>query len=261
MKVRLDQHLVDKGFFSSREKAKSQILAGNVLVDNAVISKAGQLIKDDAEIRLKATEKYVSRGGYKLEKALKEFDIDVNNRTVIDVGASTGGFTDCLLQNGAALVYAVDVGYNQLDFRLRQNPNVISLEKVNARNIKPELFNEAVHFAVIDVSFISLTKILKPVLDILENKSIIALIKPQFEVGESISGFKGIVRDPNKWKESIEKIIAFSKEMDLKVLNLSFSPIKGPKGNVEFLIHLSDIGEGKILDIDKLFIEAKASLN
>ncbi len=238
-KERLDLYLFNKGFFKSRENAKANILAGNVIINERVITKPGTVINPENEliIRIKEKEKYISRGGLKLEKALEIFEIDVKDKVVIDVGSSTGGFTDVLLQYGAAFVYAVDVGTNQLDYRLRTDKRVFVREKTNARYLEKSMFDKPIDLAVIDVSFISLTKIIVPVCDVLSKREVVALVKPQFEVGDTIKDFDGIVRKNEDHKRAIDKIRCFLIHNGFELINQTESPIKGPKGNREFLIH------------------------
>lgn len=257
MKIRIDQLLVDKNFFDSRKKAQSAIIAGIVKVENKIIDKAGTLVDSEKEIIItKELNRYVSRGGLKLEKAINEFSFEIKDKVFLDIGASTGGFTDCLLRNGAKKVYAVDVGYGQLDWSLRNNEKVVVFERTNARYLKPEdLYKnneEKANGCVIDASFISLEKIIPNMINLLdENFFIICLIKPQFEAGrEKIK--KGVVVDKEVHKEVISKFISFIETLNLKLLGLTFSPIKGPSGNIEFLAHISNTGENKIFNIPKL---------
>ena len=239
-KRRLDNLLVEKGIIQSRERAKALILLGDVRVNGSPVNKAGTLIDEDAEIELTGKDiPFVSRGGLKLEKAIKEFNINVKNKIAIDVGASTGGFTDCLLQYGVKKVYAIDVGYGQLAWKLRNNPRVAVIERKNIRYIKPSDIGEPVDIAAIDVSFISLKLVLPVVKKLLkENGEIIALIKPQFEVGKSEVGKGGIVREKEKHEKVISEIKSFATDLGIKVLNITKSPITGQKGNVEFLIYI-----------------------
>lgn len=240
MKERLDVLLVQRNLAPSREKAKAMIMAGCVLVDGQREDKAGTSFPDTVEITVKGnTLKYVSRGGLKLEKAMACFPVSPEGRVCMDVGASTGGFTDCMLQNGAVKVYSIDVGYGQLDWKLRQDPRVICMEKTNIRYVTPEDIQEPAEFASIDVSFISLTKVLLPVRNLLtEEGRIVCLIKPQFEAGREKVGKKGVVREPAIHEEVIEKVIAYAAEISFSVLGLTFSPIKGPEGNIEYLLYL-----------------------
>ena len=239
-KVRLDIYLTENGYFETRQKAKAEIMAGNILVDNIKTEKAGTLIKEDSVIKvLEKKFPYVSRGALKLKKGLEAFKVSVQNKVALDIGASTGGFTEILLLNGAAKVYSVDVGYNQLAWSLRQSPKVIVLEKTNGRNLTPEnLENSQVDIAVTDVSFISLDKILPAAYGCLKGEGeMIALIKPQFEAGKDGVNKKGVITDPQVHIEVITKIVAVSEAIGFSVLALASSPLKGPKGNREYLIH------------------------
>ncbi len=240
MKERLDVLLVSQGLAASREKAKAIIMSGNVLVNGQREDKAGTMIDVKAEITVKGGQlKYVSRGGLKLEKAMSHFDLTLEGRVCMDVGASTGGFTDCMLQNGAVKVYSVDVGHGQLDWKLRNDPRVVCMEKTNIRYVTPEQIEEPAAFVSIDVSFISLTKVLPPVRELMtEDGEIVCLIKPQFEAGREKVGKKGVVRDPKVHEEVIEKVIDFAATVGLESRELEFSPIKGPEGNIEYLLHL-----------------------
>ena len=239
-KERLDKLVLERGLAPSRERAKALIMAGQVVVDDHLADKAGLMVALSAEIRLKGEPlPYVSRGGLKLEKGLDSFGIDVQGLSALDVGASTGGFTDCLLQRGASRVIAVDVGYGQLAWKLREDPRVLSLEKTNIRHLEPETLPELPDLAVIDASFISLDKVLPPTLRLIKDGgTIVALIKPQFEVGRGQVGKGGVVRDEKKHLEVVESITALAQGLGLTVLGVCESPILGPKGNKEFLIHL-----------------------
>jgi 23S rRNA (cytidine1920-2'-O)/16S rRNA (cytidine1409-2'-O)-methyltransferase len=241
-KERIDKLLLEKGLVTSREKARALIMAGQVVVNDHVAEKAGQLVSLTADIRLKQNLPYVSRGGVKLEKALDHFKLDVTGLTILDVGASTGGFTDCLLQRGACKVYAVDVGYGQLAWKLRQDSRVVNLEKTNIRHLSTDLFSEVPDMAVIDASFISLEKVLPNTCRLIKNGGVIvALIKPQFEVGPNEVGKGGIVRDSAKHQSVIESVCALSAQLNLEVKGVIESPILGTKGNKEFLILLVSI--------------------
>jgi len=237
---RLDKLLVDRGIVQSRERARALIMAGQVVVNDHLADKAGAQVPLDADIRLKGGDiPFVSRGGLKLARALDVFGLDVTDLVVIDVGASTGGFTDCLLQRGARKVYAVDVGYGQLAWKLRQDPRVVNLEKTNIRYLEPDSLAELPELAVIDASFISLDKVLPPTLRLISGEgAIVALIKPQFEVGKGQVGKGGVVRDEGKHREVIDSIVALADSLGLHVGGMTESPILGPKGNREFLIHL-----------------------
>ena len=232
--------VLDRGLVPSRERARALIMAGQVVVDDHVADKAGQMVPVDADIRLKGeTLPFVSRGGLKLQKALDEFRLDVSGLAVLDVGASTGGFTDCLLQRGARKVFAVDVGYGQLAWKLRTDDRVVNLEKTNIRYLTSDGLPEIPDMAVIDASFISLAKVLPATVGLVrENGTIVALIKPQFEVGRGEVGKGGVVRDANKHREVTEAVCALAESLGLDVLGVTESPILGPKGNREFLICL-----------------------
>ena len=247
MKKRLDVLLTERGLAPSREKAKALIMAGIVYVDNQKEDKAGASFPEEAVVEVRGRGlQYVSRGGLKLEKALKSFPISLQGRICMDIGASTGGFTDCMLQNGAAAVYAIDVGYGQLDYRLREDPRVICMEKTNFRHVKPEDLDpgKMPDFASVDVSFISLSKILPPAYAILPpGGEMVCLIKPQFEAGRDKVGKKGVVRDPKVHAEVIEQAVRNAEETGFKVLDLSWSPIRGPEGNIEYLMYLRKLPE------------------
>ena len=240
MKKRLDLILVDRGLFDTREKAKREIMAGNVIVNEQAVTKAGTNFKDTDElsIRIKDRLRYVSRGGLKLEKAIKIWNLDFRNKIILDIGASTGGFTDCALQNGAVRVYSVDVGTNQLDWRLKNDERVVSIEETHIKDLTTDdMENNRADFIVIDVSFISLTKVI-PYLEkfLSENGQVVMLIKPQFEVGKEKIGKNGIVIDEKYHNEAIKKIISFLGESGYELVGVEESPIKGTKGNKEFLI-------------------------
>jgi 23S rRNA (cytidine1920-2'-O)/16S rRNA (cytidine1409-2'-O)-methyltransferase len=239
-KERLDKLMVERGLAQSRERARSLILAGRVLVGDLVVDKPGTPVRSNLQIRLKGEDiPYVSRGGLKMARALEVFAVQVAGRIAIDVGASTGGFTDCLLQHGAALVYAVDVGYGQLAWKLRQDPRVVNMERTNIRHLQPGQLSRKPSLAVIDASFISLEKVLPATLALLADQAeIIALIKPQFEVGRGEVGKGGVVRDAAKHAAVIERIRLLAASLDCQVLGETESPILGPKGNREFLIWL-----------------------
>lgn len=240
MKERLDVLLVKGGFAESREKAKAIIMSGNVFVNNNREDKAGQTFDEKAIIEVRGnTLKYVSRGGLKLEKAMANFDVSIDGKICMDVGASTGGFTDCMLQNGAVKVYSIDVGHGQLAWKLRQDERVVCMEKTNIRYVTNEDIPDLIDFSSIDVSFISLTKVLGPVRNLLaDNGQVVCLIKPQFEAGREKVGKKGVVRDKKVHIEVIETVVEFAKSIGFNVLNLDFSPIKGPEGNIEYLLHI-----------------------
>ncbi|MBQ1889850.1 TlyA family RNA methyltransferase [Selenomonas caprae] len=240
-KQRLDVLLVERGLAGSRERAKRMIMAGEVLVDNQKVDKAGATVKPEAEIRLLGNDiPYVSRGGLKLEKAMQEFGVPIEGRSCADIGASTGGFTDCMLQNGAVRVYAIDVGYGQLAWKLRTDERVVNMERTNIRNVTPEDIGQLLDFASIDVAFISLTKVLPVAFTLLkEDGELVALIKPQFEAGREFVGKKGVVREPSVHEDVIRKVTGFARELGFVPMALTFSPVKGPEGNIEYLIRLT----------------------
>ena len=239
-KERLDKLLVSRGLVQSRERARALILAGKVVVDDHAVDKAGTQVSSDAELRLKGEDiPYVSRGGVKLAGGLDAFDLDVAGLVAIDVGASTGGFTDCLLQRGAARVFAVDVGYGQLAWSLREDPRVVNLERTNIRDLTAQQLPERPSLAVIDASFISLDKVLPPTLALLApGATVVALIKPQFEVGRGEVGKGGVVRDADQHRRVIEQVTQTALGLGCRVLGVCASPLLGPKGNREFLIGL-----------------------
>lgn len=240
MKVRLDVLLVSRGLAESREKAKAVIMEGKVFVKGQREDKAGAMFDEATPIEIHGQKlKYVSRGGLKLEKAVEHFDLKLEGKVCMDVGSSTGGFTDCMLQNGAAKVYAVDVGTNQLDWKLRSDPRVVCMEKTNIRYLLPEQLDEKPEFASIDVAFISLTKVLRPVRELLTpDGQVAALIKPQFEAGREKVGKKGVVREKSTHLEVIRQVLTFAWTAGFDILALEFSPIKGPEGNIEYLAWL-----------------------
>jgi 23S rRNA (cytidine1920-2'-O)/16S rRNA (cytidine1409-2'-O)-methyltransferase len=240
MKERLDVLLVKHNLAESREKAKALIMSGIVYVNGQKEDKAGTTFEETAPIEVRgSTLKYVSRGGLKLEKAMDRFGVRLDGRICMDVGASTGGFTDCMLQNGAVKVYSVDVGHGQLAWKLRNDERVVCMEKTNIRYVTPEDIADPIGFASIDVSFISLTKVLGPVKALLEdNGQIVCLIKPQFEAGREKVGKKGVVREPAVHLEVIDMVIDYALSIGFEALNLEFSPIKGPEGNIEYLLYL-----------------------
>ena len=250
-KKRLDVLLVEKGLAESREKAKASIMAGIVYVNGEKEDKAGSTFAETASIEVRGkTLKYVSRGGLKLEKAMQVFPIELEGKVCMDVGASTGGFTDCMLQNGAVKVYSVDVGYGQLAWKLREDERVICMEKTNIRYVKPEDIDDKIEFASVDVSFISLSKVLPPLRDLLkEDAEVVCLIKPQFEAGREKVGKKGVVRDKSVHVEVIENVSCFALTSGFEILGLDFSPVKGPEGNIEYLIHLRKTAEIQENDI------------
>lgn len=249
MKERLDVLLVKGGYAESREKAKAIIMSGNVFVNNVREDKPGSAFDEKTIIEVRGnTLKYVSRGGLKLEKAINAFNVSLEGKICMDVGASTGGFTDCMLQNGAVKVYSVDVGHGQLAWKLRQDERVVCMEKTNIRYVTEEDIPDKIAFSSIDVSFISLTKVLGPVRTLLiDTGEVVCLIKPQFEAGREKVGKKGVVRDKAVHIEVIDRIISYVKENGFMVLDLDFSPIKGPEGNIEYLLHIrkTEAGIGK----------------
>lgn len=247
-KERLDKILADKGFFETKSKAQAAIMAGDVKVDGILITKAGFLLepKENTVFEIK-TMPFVSRGGFKLDKAIKTFNIDLTDKICLDAGASTGGFTDCMLQNGARFVYSVDVGYGQIDWKLRTNQRVKVIERVNIKNCRiDDIYNEnesKAGFIAMDLSFISITKVMKNIINLADEKGfeIVSLIKPQFEAGRDQVGKNGVVKDKKIHLEVISSIISYCKQLNLHVKDLTFSPIKGPKGNIEYLIYLTNI--------------------
>ena len=251
MKKRLDILIVENGLAESREKAKKIIMSGIVYVDGEKEDKAGSTFDENAKVEVRGKQlPYVSRGGLKLEKAMKVFPVDPSGLVCMDVGASTGGFTDCMLQNGASKVYSVDVGHGQLAWKLRQDPRVVCMEKTNIRYVKPEHIEEPIGFASVDVSFISLSKVLPPLREFLEEDAeAVCLIKPQFEAGREKVGKKGVVRDKKVHIEVIENVIAFTSEAGFQVKGLDFSPVKGPEGNIEYLMYIQkNMEKGTITD-------------
>ena len=259
-KCRLDQMLVNKGMITSREKGKALIMTGKVYVNGIQIDKPGTSVTYENILEIRGDLlPYVSRGGLKLEKALVEYHIDLHNKIMIDVGASTGGFTDCALKNGASKVYAVDVGYGQLDWSLRQDSRVVVLERMNARFLTHENISENVDIITIDVAFISLKKILQPLYKLLNhNGYVIALIKPQFEAGREFVGKNGVIKDPAVHCKVISEIVDFSTSMNFILRGLTYSPIKGPKGNIEFLIWLQ---KGNNLTENSFSVDIKELVN
>ena len=238
-KERLDVLLVKRNLAESREKAKAYIMAGNVFVDGVREDKAGSSFEETVQIEVKGLAmKYVSRGGFKLEKAVDQFGVNLEGKTCMDVGSSTGGFTDCMLQNGAVKVFAIDVGTNQLAWKLRTDERVVSMEKTNIRYVTPEDIGQLVEFVSIDVAFISLSKVLGPVYELMaENAEIVCLIKPQFEAGREKVGKKGVVRDKKVHEEVIVAVTSFAAATGFELLRLDYSPIKGPEGNIEYLLY------------------------
>src|SRR6266702_6570694 len=260
-RIRIDRMIVERGMVDSREKATKLIMAGDVFVDGERVDKAGALISPEAEVELRGRSPYVSRGGEKLTHALDHFNINVVGKMCIDVGASTGGFTDCLRQRGAARVYAVDVGTGQLDPRLRKDQRVIVMEHTNARALDPRVFGEQPTLAVIDVSFISLEKILPSVFGVLAPRGeVVALVKPQFEVGREAVGKGGVVRDPALHRQAVARLARYAVLRGWHVLGVTASPLRGPKGNREFFLHFSSHGR-TVSDLESMIdksVEATA---
>ena len=249
-KERLDVLMVNNGIAASRELAKAYIMAGDVYVDGNKEDKAGTKVDVNANIELRGkVMPYVSRGGYKLEKAMEVFPVTIEGKICMDIGSSTGGFTDCMLQNGASKVYSIDVGYGQLAWKLRNDERVVCMEKTNVRYITEEQVPDKPQFASVDVSFISLTKVIPPALNVMsDDAQLVCLIKPQFEAGREKVGKKGVVRDKKVHEEVILKIIDFAFEIGLNVIGIDFSPIKGPEGNIEYLIMLDRKNEGLTIE-------------
>ncbi len=247
-RTRLDVLLCEKGYFDSREKARAAIMAGQVMVDGKKAQKPGQPAGTDTVIEVRGGLPYVSRGGLKLEKALSAFSIELTGRVVLDVGASTGGFTDCALQNGAARVVAVDVGYGQLAWKLRSDPRVLVMERTNIRNLSSGSLAEKPDFFTVDVSFISLTKVLPPISAlVIPGARGVALVKPQFEAGRENVGKKGVVRDPRVHQQVLSDICGFTGGSGWGILGMDYSPVRGPEGNIEYLLYI-DLGGGDVPD-------------
>ena len=268
MKERLDVLLVKKNLAESREKAKAVIMAGIVYVDDQKEDKAGSMFEETAKIEVRgSTLKYVSRGGLKLEKAMTHFGVTLDQKICMDVGASTGGFTDCMLQNGAVKFYSVDVGHGQLAWKLRNDPRVVCMEKTNIRYVTPEEIPDKIQFVSIDVSFISLTKVLGPVKALMEpDGQVVCLIKPQFEAGREKVGKKGVVRERSVHLEVIRMVAAFAGSIGFEALHLEFSPIKGPEGNIEYLLHLRNDAGGNVyenssIDAEEIVNQAHETLD
>lgn len=268
MKERLDVLLVKKNLAESREKAKAVIMAGIVYVDDQKEDKAGSMFEETAKIEVRgSTLKYVSRGGLKLEKAMTHFGVTLDQKICMDVGASTGGFTDCMLQNGAVKVYSVDVGHGQLAWKLRNDPRVVCMEKTNIRYVTPEEIPDRIQFVSIDVSFISLTKVLGPVKALMEpDGQVVCLIKPQFEAGREKVGKRGVVRERSVHLEVIRMVAAFAGSIGFEALHLEFSPIKGPEGNIEYLLHLRNDAGGNVyengsIDAEEIVNQAHETLD
>ena len=266
MKKRLDIMMVEQGLAPSREKAKAYIMAGNVYVDGNKEDKAGTKVEVDSAIEIRGGQMpYVSRGGFKLEKAMEVFPVSLNGKICMDIGASTGGFTDCMLQNGASKVYSIDVGYGQLAWKLRNDSRVVCMEKTNVRYITEEDVPDKPEFASVDVSFISLTKVIPPAINVMaEDAQMVCLIKPQFEAGREKVGNKGVVRDPKVHEEVIEKVRDYAMSISMEPCHLSFSPIKGPEGNIEYLIYIRKSEHPEDMshtDISSLVAQSHQQLN
>ncbi|MBE6865957.1 MAG: TlyA family RNA methyltransferase [Ruminococcaceae bacterium] len=265
MKIRLDQYIFEQGYAPSKTRAQALIMSGIVFVNNQKADKAGTMIKETDIVEVRGKDlKYVSRGGLKLEKAINEYGLDLTDKICMDIGASTGGFTDCMLQNGAQKVYAVDVGYGQLAWKLRSDERVKNMEKTNIRNVTVDMLDEKINFFSVDVSFISLKHIF-PVAYAISTDDVMGacLVKPQFEAGREKVGKKGVVRDSAVHKEVIENVIGYANEFGFYVHNLTFSPIKGPEGNIEFLILISKDSEKQTVtqqEIDEIVLRAKEHL-
>ena len=261
MKERLDVLLTEKNFFDSRARAKAMIMAGKILVNGQKIDKAGTLIPIDAEIRILGEEMpFVSRGGLKLQKALDVFKIIVSGKIAADIGASTGGFTDCMLQHGAKKVYAIDVGYGQLAWKLRSNVQVVNMERTNIRNVTRQDFLDELEFITIDVAFISLEKVLPIVYDLLKaSGEIVALIKPQFEAGREHVGKKGVVRDKKIHAAVVEKVLNFATGLGFEICGINFSPVKGPEGNIEYLAYLRKADSAGAFDMAEILTAVNAA--
>ena len=261
-KLRLDVLLVQKGLQESRQKAQATIMSGQVFVDGQRVDKPGAPVAEDAEIEVKGGLRYVSRGGLKLEKAMALWPVHLEDAVCMDIGASTGGFTDCMLQNGAAKVYTVDVGYGQLAWKLRSDPRVVCLERTNARYLSHEQIPEEPDFSSVDVSFISLKLILPAIAGVLrDGGQMVCLIKPQFEAGKEKVGKKGVVRDPAVHREVLEHFLEHAKENNFTVIDITYSPIRGPEGNIEYLGFLQkNSGQAGTIDIPALVEESHRTL-
>ena len=265
MKDRIDKILVDLGYFDSRERAKTNIMAGRVSVDNFIVDKPGSIISSESKIQIKEDEiPFVSRGGLKLDKSIKLWNIDLKDKICMDIGASTGGFTDVMLKNGALRVYSIDVGYGQLDWKLRNHPAVVNMERTNIRYVEPENLADKIDFFSIDVSFISLKLVLPKLISLGQAEfECIALIKPQFEVGKNEVGRNGVVKEASLHQKAILNALSYAKDNGLWPKDISYSPIKGPKGNIEFLMYLTskEIPDRGIEDkVESLVKEAHQSL-
>ena len=263
MKKRLDVLVCEQNPEMSKSRAQAMIMSGTVYVDGQKETKSGSMFPEDTIVEVRDNSlKYVSRGGLKLEKAMQEFPVDLKGKVCMDIGSSTGGFTDCMLQNGASRVYAVDVGKGQLHYKLREDDRVVVMEKTNIRYVTPEDIPEKIQFASVDVSFISLSLVLPAALPLLdERKELVMLIKPQFEAGREKVGKKGVVREPKVHKEVIEKTVDLAEENGLTVSGLSYSPVKGPEGNIEYLIHVLKSAEPKPFDKAEIDAVVEAAHN
>ena len=268
MKIRLDQYLCQNGLAQSRERAKALIMAGIVYVGEEKSDKPGNMVDENAHVEVRGHDiRYVSRGGLKLEKAMQVFPLTPEGKVCMDIGASTGGFTDCMLQNGAVKVYSVDVGHGQLAWKLRNDPRVVCMEKTNIRYVTPEEIPDRIQFVSIDVSFISLTKVLGPVKALMEpDGQVVCLIKPQFEAGREKVGKKGVVRERSVHLEVIRMVAAFAGSIGFEALHLEFSPIKGPEGNIEYLLHLRNDAGGNVyengsIDAEEIVNQAHETLD
>jgi 23S rRNA (cytidine1920-2'-O)/16S rRNA (cytidine1409-2'-O)-methyltransferase len=260
-KKRLDLLLVDKGLFPTRSRARGEIMAGNVFVDGKRQDKAGLLCSSEALVELRTSSNpYVSRGGIKLRKALQVFRIELQGKTILDIGASTGGFTHCCLEHGANKVYALDVGYGQLDWSLRNDERVINMERTNARFITKGCFPTVPDLVTIDVSFISLTLVL-PAVAALFVKEIICLIKPQFEATPDQVGKRGVVKDPGIHHEVLNKVMNFASQLSYRIAGLTHSPLKGPKGNIEYLLYLTNNGDNRKITAEEIHMRASAAVS
>ncbi len=261
-KKRLDARIVELGLCESREKAKAAIMAGDVYVNGQKALKAGDTVKDEDKIEVRGGMEFVSRGGYKLKKAMASFPITLTDKICMDIGASTGGFTDCMLQNGAVKVYCIDVGYGQLAWKLRSDDRVVNLERTNIRYVTREQIPDEPDFASVDVSFISLKLVLPVVYGLLgEAGECVCLIKPQFEAGRDKVGKKGVVREQSTHIEVAEAIVAFARETGFTVAGLDYSPIKGPEGNIEYLLYLKKSGEPVEVDAAEVVKRSHESLD
>jgi 23S rRNA (cytidine1920-2'-O)/16S rRNA (cytidine1409-2'-O)-methyltransferase len=261
-KERLDVLLVNNGLAASRDKAKRTIMAGLVFINGNREDKPGSTFPQDVEITVKGEEcPYVSRGGFKIEKAMELYGIYLKDKVCMDIGASTGGFTDCMLQNGARKVYAIDVGYGQLDYKLRTDERVVNLEKTNVRYLDYNLITEGIDFISIDVSFISLNLIFPVAKEVLnDDGKIICLVKPQFEAGRDQVGKNGIIRDKTVHAQVIEKVLIYAEENGLYPMGVTYSPVKGAKGNIEYLMYLSKVDTGAIIDINEIVLSSHEEL-